>query len=400
MLTKKQKDTALISSTNLITKVSRELLIPALPLIAVLYHVKYSQAQHIVAAYFFGISLSRIIWTIVADRVSKTALIIALHILFIGASALCLYSRSFNLLLIARFLQAFAIAGVPLIARALIYYDYGTKETIKLYGYMSIISGWTPAITTSIAALLINHYGVDSLFTSLLVLGITNTFVLCYILHNRISQPRRQSNGPVSHVNSLWSSLRGIFRNKHFWLITLPFGLICAGNGVYMSIASFLLTKSSGLTVQAFGLSYFIIIAGESAGKLLSGKLIEKYSSQQLILFAIIMALLSSILGLITLAFTHNPWILICIIAINYLGDGMITITSKEFICLLDKQNLSAILGFFTVSESLFSGIFSLIASYFKTSWQNLFLILISLAIASLCFRLCYPKTLLALNDD
>ena len=345
MLSKRQKDTAIISLTNLITKVSRELLIPALPLIAVLYHVRYSQAQHIVAMYFFGISLSRVVWTVAADRVSKAKLIVLLHVLFILASGLCLYTRSFNALLVGRFLQAFAIAGVPLIARALIYYDYGTKETIKLYGYMSIISGWTPAITTSIAALLINHFGVDSLFLSLLLLGIVNTLFLCYLLHQRTSTPRRQQQTAPTAQSSLLSSLHTIFKNPHFWLITLPFGFICAGNGVYLSISSFLLTKSSGLTVQAFGLSYFIIIAGESAGKVLSGKLIERYSSQQLILFAITMALLSSIAGLLAVQFTHNHWLLIGIMAVNYFGDGMITITSKEFICLLEKQNLAAILG-------------------------------------------------------
>lgn len=384
------KTIGLITQSSYIAKFSRDLFIPALPLLASQYSLKYNEVEVIISFYFLGIGLARITWTYWADQLCKKKILFFLYFFFILSTIGTILTHSFSILVFFRFSQAFFIASIPLIIRTTTHDYFGTNQSVKIYSYASVLTAWAPAITISIAAYYINYYNFNSLLWILILFSGFNCIFL-YFFYTPF-----YSNTDQKVIISFKTTLIEILINKSFWLLSLPLSIVMTGSGIYQASSAYLLMHSSNLTLIQFSLSFFLLTACRLIGKLLTGKLIDFIDKQKIILCACLICLTSSTLCLLNAYYLGVNYYLIYGLMLYYFAMGMINPATKATLHEYFPDHKTTSLGYLMSLTSLMTFVGIGFSTLLFPSWTHFFFMLICLNLLSSCtaiFYLSYLRT-------
>jgi len=383
MKSKRLHNAYFVLLTNYLTKFSRDIILPSLPALAVMFHVSETELKFAVPLYFFGIMLSRVIWPPLADIYSRRHVMMLAGSVFCVATIASLIATTANVFLFARFIQAIGISGVPLIARSFIYKTEGADHVFKLYAFLGILLAWSSGIALALGGYLQNYFGAHSVLYFLLFFGLTYLIFARFILPNPkpIIKPEHQS---------LYPMFKSISTNYQFWLTALPFSLLMAGMAAYFTLSPFLFIHHFGLNAFQFGLLSFAVLSGLVLGKLFAGLLIDRYRYQQIIRAGILISL-SSALALVV----FDSALSIAILCGSYfIGVGMLNPTTKTAVMQQNPDNPATALSIQGFIEAGLSTLAGIIAVYITSSSVIYFGLLLScLAVLSFIIATAQAKT-------
>lgn len=382
----------LILATNYLTKICRDIMVPALPVIAVYYGTSPAVAKQTLGWYFLGISCSRLLWPAIADEFCKRRLLLVMHLMFIIASIICIHPSSVVIFTSGRFLQAFTISSIPIIIRSIIYQQRGSRSSMQLYGYLSPLSSWSPAVAIAIGSVLIGHFDLPILSLALVVFALVNMLALLQLPKQALATPKARSLPKIAIMNYI-----NVAKNREFWWIALPFAILTAGNALYLAFAAYLLLEPGILTLAEFGVAGFLVMTGQVVGRMSAGFLADKISIRKLLFLAPISAVAFSLSGylLSTNEVSFSDWFTLSLIAGNYFAIGLITIVAKACIGDIMPQRVTSSLGLMNWLESICSFALIFVASWISSTFTALFAILLACAVAALlcCIMLAPSRT-------
>ena len=371
----------LLLTANYVTKLSRDIMVPAIPAIAVFYGTTPTMAKLTMSWYFLGIACSRLLWPVLADQYCKRNMLLLMHLLFILASIACTQESAFIGFALGRFGQAFTIASIPLLIRSVIYQHHGSIFSIKLYGYLSPLTAWSSAIAVAIGSLLIGYFTLPVLSQTLVLFALANMLVIW-----RIPKENKQPPAPKTIPRQALASYLEVARNKRFWSVALPFALLVAGNALYLVMAAYLLLTPGLLSLAEFAVAGFVVMAGLVFGRVCAGALVSRFSIPRLLAIAPVIALVFALIGLLisSSGFNAPPWLFLGLIAGNYFAIGLISVVAKGCVGDLVPKRVTTALGLLTWLESLFAFALILAVSWISSTFTVLFAIFAGLACAAL----------------
>jgi multidrug resistance protein len=261
----------------------------------------------IVSVYALGVTFGAPIITALTGHVSRKPLLLGLMALFVVGNTAAALSPSYELLLVARVLSAFA-HGVFFSAGSTIAADL-VPENRRASAIAMMFMGLTVAIVTGVplGTFIGQTFGWRATFWAVAALGVVAFAGIAWLLPSKLS--RAAPAGPMEQVRVLGSGR-----------LLLVFAMTALGYGgtfVTFTYLASILEQVTGFASSSVSLILVLYGAAIAAGNLVGGRIADRNPVRALIgLFA----LQAAVLFLFTFTAVSPTWTLVTLAALGFLS--------------------------------------------------------------------------------
>lgn len=276
-----------------------DLYVPSLPQIVDYFHTKTSLVQLTVSLYMLGYGVGQVLLGVLSDSFGRRKILIFSSIFFSIISFICIQSPNLIILEICRLLQGISVAGLAVVARAMIPDVFSGAELSKVTNYFTLSWSLGPIIAPFIGGSLANKFGWKSNFYLFTLYGL---FIFIYSF---INYKETNHNLVPFSINRTASSLHKILFNPLFMLITTISAIGYGSIVLFNAIAPFLIEVLLKYSAYEYGQFAMILGFAYCFGAMTNRFAINKFNSTQLLSFGLFMDIFISIFTLV-LSFTLN----------------------------------------------------------------------------------------------
>lgn len=285
----------------------------ALPAIAISLHSSVEKAQRTIAIYFFGFTVSQLIYGPLSDRYGRRKPLLTGITASLLGSLLCCVSSNIYPLILGRFIQGLGIGACSCLGSVL-------QRDLFSGARLAQIGSWINIYVACIAAsgLLLGSYIQHYLhwrvifFLSFFYAGLIGLLVRHYLPETNL-----HLNKTAMHFVSFLKNYATVLQNPFFLGYTLCASLSFASVLAYFTVSPFLLQNTLHLSTIKFGWSSFAIALAVSACALINARLVLTHGilrmmgiGMWLMGIASIVFLILMILGTRSLAEILLPWVI------------------------------------------------------------------------------------------
>ncbi|MBK2124189.1 MFS transporter [Fangia hongkongensis] len=297
--------------------------LPAMPILQHLFHAAKSEIALTVGFYMLGLAIGIPLYGALSDHLSLKKVLLTGISLFIVGNIIAIFSHSVSMLIIARLIQGIGAASALSLWQAIaIKYFKETSKHIISSGYMII--GSMPALAPIIGGSVLSLTNWQGIFIFLIILAVI-VFVLSKSLNAEPKEKHQTTDHEKSHLFiAILKEYKGALSNPKFVLYALASAMVYSSAYVYFSQVPFLLAKI-GYNTQSLSL-FFIPI---SVAFLLGGTF-AKFTLRRNIQFKITLSIgvisfaLAPILSVFAEAFTLNGFLLMAPFFLLTIGAGIL----------------------------------------------------------------------------
>ena len=302
---------------------------PSLVAVAHALNTTHAGVEYTLSIYLAAFACGTLFWGCISDGYGrKKPLVLGLFIYAFG-SLLCAVSSSLEMLLVARFVQAFGGSTGSILGQVICRDVFQGKERGVIFSSLGAILSVAPAIGPVCGGILAESVGWRGMFFMLFSLGIVTTVSSLLFLFETHPNLALANSRPFSMICTVFKQL---IRDPK----VLVFGAVIGGmNGImfsYYGEGAFYLMEQLSLRPVFYGLTFIFLSMASILGSLFSKKLLKgSFSSEKVIFFGLCMAFLAMFLFLSSavLGWIHplNPvmGIIITLISMCLLYFGMDT---------------------------------------------------------------------------
>lgn len=195
-------------------------------------------------------------------------------VVYVLATALCVFAPTTELLIGFRLLQGLAGAAGIVIARAVVRDMYDGVEMARFFSTLMLISGVAPVVAPLIGGQVLRFTDWRGIFAVLTVVGVLLTLVVWKWLHETLPPEERHTGG----VGDALRTMRGLLGDRTFTGYMVAGSLAFAALFAYVSASPFVVQEIYGASPQTFSLLFGInsiglITVGQINGKVLVGRI-------------------------------------------------------------------------------------------------------------------------------
>ena len=316
--------TIYLGGVTAISAIATDIFLPATGVIARDYQVDDAQGALLIGAYLLAYGIGQLFWGLFSDAYGrKFALQLSLAA-FAITSVACAIAPSFTWLVVLRALQGMS-AGAPVICRAMVR-DVATGNSA---GRILAVLAAVLTVSTMIAPIL--GSGLLILFDWPAIFYALGLFSLAYIVYTAGNIPdtgaaRRPERFALSFVVP---NAKGLFSQRGFSIPMLQGGFVFAGYAGLLSVGAILTEGVYGVSPEAFGTLFAFAALSNTAGALLTRKLLAKQSLNTVNQIAVAMTAIAAIVCASMVATTPSLpvfWAGVCLYVFAF---GMILPTSN-----------------------------------------------------------------------
>jgi MFS transporter, DHA1 family, multidrug resistance protein len=290
--------TAMLAALTAIAPLSTDLYLPSLPEIGRAFGASASQVQLTLSAYLFGFAAGQIVYGPLSDRHGRRPILLGALALYCLASLICTLAGSIEILIGARFLQAFGGAGAIVLARAVVRDIYSGARAGKELSLMGAIMALAPVLAPLAGAGLQHVFGWRAAFAGLLGVGLLATLIVWRILpetlQNRVTEP-------VS-VASMLRTYRSLLGHRSLALYVGIVSASYAGLFCWLSSAAFILQDFYGLSPVGFAAIFTLGSLGFMTGASIATRLVGRLGLERTIGLGAVVMLAGGLVMMLILA--------------------------------------------------------------------------------------------------
>jgi DHA1 family bicyclomycin/chloramphenicol resistance-like MFS transporter len=271
--------TILLACLTALGPLSTDMYLPALPGIMRDLETVNASVQLTLSMFLVGFAVGQIFYGPLADRYGRKPVLLAGLAIYAVASLACTLAPSVEVLIIARFLQAFGAAGPVVLARAVVRDLYEGPRAGQELARMGSIMGLAPAIAPFFGGLIASAGGWRFVFLVSLVFAVVVMAAIARGLPETLKQPETERFSPAALLRAFASLLRhGLFR-AYLIIVTLTY----SGLFAFISGSSFVLQDGYGLSPAVYGIAFGICAGAYVCGTVIGQKVAPRHGVERTI---------------------------------------------------------------------------------------------------------------------
>ncbi|MFJ6459511.1 multidrug effflux MFS transporter [Streptomyces sp. NPDC091387] len=266
--------TLVLGGLTALPPLSMDMYLPALPAVTDALHAPASTVQLTLTACLTGMALGQVVVGPMSDRWGRRRPLLLGMIIYVIATAICVFAPTVELLIGFRLLQGLAGAAGIVIARAVVRDMYDGMEMARFFSTLMLISGVAPVIAPVIGGQVLRITDWRGIFAVLTVVGILLTLVVWKWLQETLPAEERHTGG----IGDALRTMRGLLADRVFSGYMIAGSLAFAALFAYVSASPFVVQEIYGASPQTFSLLFGInsvglIAVGQINGKILVGRI-------------------------------------------------------------------------------------------------------------------------------
>lgn len=332
-----------------------DMYLPTLPAMADYFHTSSSMVQLGLTTSMIGLAAGQLIFGPLSDKYGRRPPLLLAIVLFLIATAGCIFSQTISQFVTSRFVQGIAGAGGVVISRSIATDEYSGHQ---LAGMLAVIGGINGIATVAApigGGLLAQTTGWQGIFICLFFMGL---ILLSGSLHLHESLPKKHRQ--TAGWQDLYRSFSEVLRNRRYVGYILQYGFSMGILFANISSAPFIMQEHYGLSPLSFSLCFGI----NAIAMVISSAISIKLPTMERALHIGIRGMLSvSALFVVLMPLGCNFWIYELLIFALLSMIGMVFTASNTLAMECERRNAgiaSAILG---ASGFAFGGIVSPLVS-------------------------------------
>ena len=264
--------TALLGLLTALGPLSTDMYLPSLPDIAVRLQAGTSKAQLTLSFFLLGFAAGQIVYGPFSDRFGRRPVLLTGLAIYLAATAACALSTGIEMLIAARFVQAFGASGPIVLGRAIVRDLYEGPRAGRELARMGTIMGVVPAIAPLLGGVLQTTFGWRASFVAALAGGLALAAAVILLLPETLRSASRASLSPIGILRGFGSLLRHRGYRVYVALSALAYsGLLC-----FISGSSFVLQGVYGLNEIAYSMSFAFPVLGFITGTVIARRLVGR----------------------------------------------------------------------------------------------------------------------------
>ncbi|MGO3678455.1 multidrug effflux MFS transporter [Leucobacter sp. UCMA 4100] len=257
---------------------SMDLYMPALPALAESLHTSDTLAQVTMSVCMLGLALGQLVAGPMSDRFGRRVPLLVGVLVFTVFSAACAFAPSVAWLIAFRFVQGLGGAAGMVVTLAIARDLFSGRELAKMLSWLALVGATAPIIAPVLGGQLVRIMEWRGIFGVLT--GIGALLFLAALLWLPESHPRaKRSEGGA---RTLRDDAAALLRPGAYRVILAIASVTGIAFFSYLSMSSFALQGSYGVSPQAFGLLFALGSVCNVIGSQTNRVLVARFSTEQL----------------------------------------------------------------------------------------------------------------------
>jgi MFS transporter, DHA1 family, multidrug resistance protein len=273
-----------------------DMYLPALPDIEADLLTTSAAVQLTLTGTLLGLAAGQLLIGPLSDAYGRRRPLIAGTMVHVAASLACLVAPNVAVLGGLRVLQGFGAASAAVVTLAVVRDLYVGRAAATLLSRLMLVLGVGPVLAPSLGGLVLQWTTWRGVFVVLAGIGAALVALAVVALPETLPPERRRRGG----VGGTVRSFRVLARDRVFVGLVLVAGLSMAALFAYVSGSSFVLQEQYGLSEQAFAVVFGLGSVGLIAGTQVNARLLDRFTPQQLLLWALVAGTGASVVLLLT----------------------------------------------------------------------------------------------------
>lgn len=316
--------TVLLGVLLALTPLGTDTFLPAMPAVAAAFDAPVAATQLTITTFFLGIAIGQLCWGPLSDRFGrKPVLCVGLGFALVATFA-GLAATSVQHVVLVRLAQGLGLSSGPVVARAIVRDLYAHELAARLLSRMMLVFAVAPIGAPLLGALLVAWGGWQAVFWGLATVVV---LVLAGCLALRESAPaERQSIHPLR----LFETFRAILGERRF---VAPFVvMLSAQTGIFafVSGSAFAFTRAYGVTPEAYGALFALVMIGQIVGSWLNNRLVVRFGVGRLLRFGAATAFAGGVAVSLAAWSGATHWIVLVLPFMLYLFAASMTIPNAQ----------------------------------------------------------------------
>lgn len=208
--------------------------------------------------FLFGMAGGQLVYGPLTNRFGKKSVLSSSLILFCLGSIICTLYSSIEFLLIGRFIQAIGACGSTIIWQSFVIEKYDSKTAQRIYATVMPLVALSPALAPLLGAVLESHLGWQSIFYTLVLIGIIliirSNLINFSVTHCADEQETPKKTAKIQQP-SIMQQYSNILKSKKFTGNMLIYAACSAAFFAWLTGSPFAMA-SLGYSGADIGLSY------------------------------------------------------------------------------------------------------------------------------------------------
>ncbi|HEY4150543.1 MAG TPA: multidrug effflux MFS transporter [Chitinophagaceae bacterium] len=309
----------ILGALSTVSPFSIDMYLPAFSQIAGDFHVRPARISYSITSYFAGLAIGQMLYGPLLDRFGRKRPLYCGLILYIVCCIGCLQSRSVEMLVAFRFVQALGGCVAQVAAITMVRDFFPVKESAKVLSLLILIIGLSPLLAPTIGGFISTGLGWHWVFIVLAILVLLIMAITFFFLPEK-----HKPDASVSlRIEPMTATFLSILKTPSFYTYTLAGSFSFAVLFIYVAGSPIIFMQSFHVSAKEYGAIFALLSVGFIGGNQLNIFLLRKYRSEQILrvaLFAQVITCLVFLVGALNGWFGLSMTIAMFFICLSCIG--------------------------------------------------------------------------------
>ncbi|WP_255795012.1 multidrug effflux MFS transporter [Mycobacteroides abscessus] len=286
-----------------IAPMATDMYVPAFPLVGRDLGASATQVQLTLTTFFVGMALGQLVGGPGSDRIGRRVPLLASLATLAAASAICAYSPTIAVMMLARLVQGFSGGWAMVIARSIVVDLTRGAELVRAMNMVAGVSGIAPIVGPLLGGVILqfSHWRVS--FWMVAALAALMFIAVAVGMPETLPTDKRHGGG-LSHTTG---TTKAVLRHRLFVGYLLVFGSSMGMIFAYVATSAFVLQSMNRLSPMVYSIDFAFNAFGLAIATLVAARLAKRVSTRKMVGAGLVASAAAGVLLLVGAIWFHIP---------------------------------------------------------------------------------------------
>ncbi|GEQ86418.1 Bcr/CflA family drug resistance efflux transporter [Patiriisocius marinistellae] len=313
---------ALMAALMAAVALAIDAVLPALDAIGVAINTtQVADNQFIILAIFMGLGIGPLLFGALSDALGRRPLVLVGFFIFIGASFICVFAQSLEVMIIGRVLQGVGLSAPRTMAIAIIRDKYSGDYMARIMSFVTVVFLLVPVIAPALGKFVMDAYNWQMIFYAQLFFCV----IVGVWFYMRQPETLIEAHRKKFSFKEIAKGFPEVLKTKSSMAYTLIWGFVTGSFMVYLSASQQIFRDHYNLE-EEFPFIFAGLAITIGASTFLNGTLVLKFGMRRLVTFALFSFFGVSTLYILLFSSGVNPpvEVLVGFFAIQFFSIGFL----------------------------------------------------------------------------